>query len=58
MSDTTPDWLVSQVYSYLEIATKGFKQDGTVILTYRRTILVYKKGFAPQMPKLNAEDEL
>jgi len=35
----------------VEIETKGFKQDGTVVLTYRRTILVYKKGQAPSPPQ-------
>lgn len=34
----------------VEIKTTGFKQDGTVVMEYRRTILVYKKGYAPQMP--------
>ena len=35
----------------VEIKTVGFKQDGTVVLTYRRTILVYKRGQAPQIPQ-------
>ncbi|HUX67307.1 MAG TPA: MaoC family dehydratase [Terriglobales bacterium] len=35
----------------VEIRTVGFKQDGTVVLTYRRTILVYKRGYAPQIPQ-------
>lgn len=34
----------------VEVRTTGFKQDGTVILTYRRTILVYKRGHAPAIP--------
>lgn len=34
----------------VEVRTTGFKQDGTVILTYRRTILVYKRGHAPSIP--------
>jgi itaconyl-CoA hydratase len=34
----------------VEIETKGFKQDGAVVLTYRRTILVYKRGQAPTPP--------
>ena len=34
----------------VEIRTKGFKQDGTVVMEFRRTILVYKKGHAPQLP--------
>lgn len=35
----------------VEIRTIGFKQDGTVVLTYRRTILVYKRGHAPHIPQ-------
>ncbi|HEV2201706.1 MAG TPA: MaoC family dehydratase [Bryobacteraceae bacterium] len=35
----------------VEIKTKGFKQDGTVVIHYRRTILVYKRGHEPQPPK-------
>jgi acyl dehydratase len=34
----------------VEIKTTGFKQDGTVVITYRRTILVYKRGHAPERP--------
>src|SRR5689334_7407521 len=34
----------------VEIKTTGFKQDGTIVLHYRRTILVYKRGHAPQTP--------
>lgn len=34
----------------VEIKTTGFKQDGTVILAYRRTILVYKRGHLPERP--------
>jgi acyl dehydratase len=34
----------------VEVRTTGFKQDGTVVLTYRRSILVYKRGFAPRIP--------
>jgi itaconyl-CoA hydratase len=41
----------------VEVETKGFKQDGTVVLTYRRAILVYKKGFAPSTPQWHGEVE-
>ena len=34
----------------VEIRTTGFKQDGTVVMEFRRTILVYKRGHAPQPP--------
>jgi itaconyl-CoA hydratase len=36
----------------VEIKSTGFKQDGTVVLTFRRTILVYKRGHAPERPKV------
>ena len=32
------------------IKTTGFKQDGTVIMTLERTILIYKRGHVPQIP--------
>ena len=31
----------------VEIKSTGYKQDGTVVMTFRRTILVYKRGHAP-----------
>jgi itaconyl-CoA hydratase len=34
----------------VEIKTTGFKQDGTIVMTFRRTILVYKRGHAPEQP--------
>lgn len=34
----------------VEVRTTGFKQDGTVVITYRRTVLVYKRGHAPVVP--------
>jgi itaconyl-CoA hydratase len=34
----------------VEIETVGFKQDGTVVIEFRRTILVYKRGHAPHVP--------
>lgn len=34
----------------VEVKTTGFKQDGTVVLAYRRTILVYKRGHVPERP--------
>jgi itaconyl-CoA hydratase len=35
----------------VEVRTTGFKQDGTVVMTYRRTLLVFKRGFAPGIPQ-------
>jgi acyl dehydratase len=34
----------------VEIKTTGFKQDGTVVIEFRRTILVYKRGRQPRLP--------
>ncbi len=34
----------------VEIKTLGFKQDGTVIMKFSRTILVYKRGYVPERP--------
>lgn len=34
----------------VEIETTGYKQDGTVVMTFRRAILVYKRGHAPVRP--------
>lgn len=34
----------------IEIKTTGYKQDGTVVITFRRTVLVYKRGHAPTRP--------
>ena len=35
----------------VEIKSTGFKQDGTVVLEFRRTILVYKRGHEPKRPE-------
>jgi acyl dehydratase len=32
------------------IKTTGFKQDGTVVMEFKRTILVYKRGQGPRRP--------
>jgi acyl dehydratase len=34
----------------VEVKSTGFKQDGTVVMEFRRTILVYKRGHEPQAP--------
>lgn len=34
----------------VEIKTAGFTQDGVTVMEFRRTILVYKRGHAPQPP--------
>jgi acyl dehydratase len=35
----------------VEIKTTGFKQDGTVVLEFRRTILIYRRGHVPALPQ-------
>jgi acyl dehydratase len=35
------------------VATTGFNQDGTVVLTFRRTLLVYRRGSQPGRPGLH-----
>jgi itaconyl-CoA hydratase len=34
----------------VEIKTTGFNQKGTIVMEFKRTILVYKRGHAPQQP--------
>ena len=34
----------------VEVKTTGFKQDGTVVMTFRRSILVYKRDHVPKVP--------
>ena len=34
----------------VEIKTTGFKQNGAVVIEFRRTILVYKQGHVPRLP--------
>jgi len=36
----------------VSIKTTGFKQDGSIIMQLRRTILVYKRDYIPQQPTL------
>jgi len=35
----------------VEIRTTGYKQNGTEVMSFRRTILVYKRGFEPKRPE-------
>lgn len=36
------------------VKTTGFNQDGTVVITFKRTVMVYKRGFEPKIaqPKI------
>src|SRR5271156_4091206 len=31
------------------VSTTGFKQDGTIVITFKRTLMVYRRGFGPQV---------
>lgn len=35
----------------VKIRTTGFKQDGTVVITFLRTVMVYKRGHVPDIPQ-------
>ena len=34
----------------IEVKTTGFNQDGTVVMTFRRSVLVYKRDHVPKVP--------
>jgi acyl dehydratase len=34
------------------VRTTGYNQDGTVVITFKRTLMVYKRDQAPQIPRL------
>ena len=38
----------------VQVKTTGFNQDGVVVIEFRRTIMVYKRGHAPQLNTLPA----
>lgn len=35
----------------VKLRTTGFKQDGTVVITFLRTVMVYKRGHVPEIPQ-------
>jgi len=35
----------------VEIDTTGHTQDGTIVIEFRRTVLMYRRGFGPTMPR-------
>ncbi len=37
----------------IEVQTTGYNQDGTIIITFKRSIMVYKQGFVPQITRPN-----
>ncbi len=40
----------------VEVETTGFNQEGTIVITFRRTLLVYKRDHAPQIPRLRPRE--
>ena len=39
------------------VKTTGYNQEGQVVITFKRTIMVYKRGCAPRIPRPAAPDE-
>jgi itaconyl-CoA hydratase len=37
------------------VKTTGYKQDGTVVITFKRTLMVFKRGEAPEIPRPKIE---
>jgi acyl dehydratase len=35
----------------VKLRTTGFKQDGTVVITFLRTVMVYRRGHVPEIPQ-------
>ena len=35
----------------VEVRTTGYQQDGKVVITFRRSVMVYRRGFGPVKPK-------
>lgn len=35
----------------VKLRTVGFKQDGTVVITFFRTVMVYRRGHVPELPQ-------
>lgn len=38
------------------VKTTGYNQDGKAVITFRRTLMVYKRGQAPQIARLTPDD--
>lgn len=41
----------------VKVRTTGFNQDGTVVITFTRTLLVYKRGRGPTIPQPELKGE-
>jgi Acyl dehydratase len=40
----------------VKVRTTGYNQDGTVVITFRRTLLVYRRGAGPDIPRPTLEE--
>ncbi|MBV9282228.1 MAG: MaoC family dehydratase [Chloroflexi bacterium] len=38
------------------VKTTGFNQDRKIVITFKRTVMVYKRGHAPSIPRLTPEE--
>ncbi len=38
------------------VRTTGYNQDGVVVISFQRAIMVYKRGHAPEIPRLGPVD--
>lgn len=41
----------------VEVRTTGYKQDGTPVITFRRSVMVYRRGHGPERPTLSSRLE-
>jgi len=39
------------------VKTTGYNQEGQIIIAFRRTVMVYKRGYAPQIVRLEPGDQ-
>ena len=41
----------------ITVRTTGYNQDGVTVITFKRTVMVYKRGRAPSIPRLAPREE-
>lgn len=41
----------------VSVRTLGYNQDGVIVISFKRTLLVYKRGRAPQIPRLRPQPD-
>lgn len=39
----------------VKVKTTGYNQEGRVVITFKRTLMVYRRGHAPEMPRVEPE---